>query len=63
MKIDTVKRFQSGYFFRHPLLDQFDYYWRLEPYVDYYCQLDYDVFKFMKENKKKYGNHSNVLLK
>ncbi|KAG1147356.1 hypothetical protein G6F37_002022 [Rhizopus arrhizus] len=48
-------RFQSGYFFRHPLLDQFDYYWRLEPYVDYYCQLDYDVFRFMKENKKKYG--------
>ncbi|KAI9482881.1 MAG: nucleotide-diphospho-sugar transferase [Benjaminiella poitrasii] len=48
-------RFQSGYFFRHPLLDEFDYYWRLEPYVDYYCQIDYDVFKFMRENKKKYG--------
>ncbi|GAN04385.1 alpha-1,2-mannosyltransferase [Mucor ambiguus] len=48
-------RFQSGFFFRHPLLDEFDYYWRLEPYVDYYCQIDYDVFKFMKDNKKKYG--------
>ncbi|KAF1800684.1 glycosyltransferase family 15 protein [Mucor lusitanicus] len=48
-------RFQSGFFFRHPLLDEFDYYWRLEPYVDYYCQIDYDVFRFMKDNKKKYG--------
>lgn len=51
-----VIRFQSGFFFRHPLLDEFDYYWRLEPYVDYYCQIDYDVFRFMKDNKKKYGN-------
>ncbi|KAL0078764.1 nucleotide-diphospho-sugar transferase [Phycomyces blakesleeanus] len=48
-------RFQSGFFFRHPLLDEFDYYWRLEPDVDYYCQLDYDVFKYMRNNGKKYG--------
>ncbi|KAG2201506.1 hypothetical protein INT46_007779 [Mucor plumbeus] len=48
-------RFQSGFFFRHPLLDEFDFYWRLEPYVDYYCQIDYDIFRFMKDNKKKYG--------
>ncbi|CAO3610326.1 unnamed protein product [Mucor hiemalis] len=48
-------RFQSGYFFRHPLLDEFEYYWRLEPYVNYYCSIDYDVFKFMKDHKKKYG--------
>ncbi|CEP15161.1 hypothetical protein [Parasitella parasitica] len=47
-------RFQSGFFFRHPLLNEFDYYWRLEPYVDYYCQIDYDIFKYMKDNKKKY---------
>ncbi|KAI8148594.1 nucleotide-diphospho-sugar transferase [Fennellomyces sp. T-0311] len=48
-------RFQSGFFFRHPLLDEFDYYWRLEPDVDYHCDLDYDVFKFMRNNGKKYG--------
>ncbi|KAI9499717.1 nucleotide-diphospho-sugar transferase [Zychaea mexicana] len=48
-------RFQSGFFFRHPLLDEFDYYWRLEPDVDYHCDLDYDVFKFMRNNNKKYG--------
>ncbi|RUS33758.1 glycolipid 2-alpha-mannosyltransferase [Jimgerdemannia flammicorona] len=48
-------RFQSGWFFRHPLLDQFDYYWRVEPSVQFYCDLDYDVFKFMADNKLKYG--------
>ncbi|KAI7877573.1 glycosyl transferase [Lichtheimia hyalospora FSU 10163] len=48
-------RFQSGFFFRHPFLDDFDWYWRLEPDVDYHCDLDYDVFKYMRDNGKKYG--------
>ncbi|KAI7866522.1 nucleotide-diphospho-sugar transferase [Spinellus fusiger] len=48
-------RFQSGFFFRHALLDAYDYYWRIEPDVDYYCDIDYDVFKFMRDNGKKYG--------
>ncbi|KAI9260232.1 nucleotide-diphospho-sugar transferase [Sporodiniella umbellata] len=48
-------RFQSGFFFRHPLLDEYDYYWRVEPDVGFFCQIDYDVFKFMRDNKKKYG--------
>ncbi|ORY95432.1 nucleotide-diphospho-sugar transferase [Syncephalastrum racemosum] len=48
-------RFQSGFFFRHPLLDAYDYYWRIEPDVDYHCDIDYDVFKFMRNNNKKYG--------
>ncbi|KAG1107159.1 hypothetical protein G6F42_016470 [Rhizopus arrhizus] len=48
-------RFQSGFFFRHPMLDEYDYYWRIEPYVDYTCDIDYDVFKFMRNNNKKYG--------
>ncbi|OBZ87940.1 Glycolipid 2-alpha-mannosyltransferase 2 [Choanephora cucurbitarum] len=48
-------RFQSGFFFRHPLLDEYDYYWRIEPDVDYTCDIDYDVFKFMRDNNKKYG--------
>ncbi|CAO3645611.1 unnamed protein product [Cunninghamella blakesleeana] len=48
-------RFQSGFFFRHPLLDAYDYYWRIEPDVDYHCEVDYDVFKFMRDNGKKYG--------
>ncbi|KAI8072485.1 nucleotide-diphospho-sugar transferase [Gongronella butleri] len=48
-------RFQSGYFFRHRLLDGYDYYWRLEPNVYYYCDIDYDIFKYMRDNNKKYG--------
>jgi hypothetical protein len=48
-------RFQSGFFFRHPLLDAFEYYWRVEPSVQYFCDIDYDVFQMMKDNKFKYG--------
>ncbi|KAJ8653247.1 hypothetical protein O0I10_011095 [Lichtheimia ornata] len=48
-------RFQSGFFFRHPLLDDFEYYWRVEPDVQYFCDIDYDVFQMMKDNDYKYG--------
>ncbi|KAG0144935.1 hypothetical protein CROQUDRAFT_659377 [Cronartium quercuum f. sp. fusiforme G11] len=48
-------RFNSGFFYRHPLMMQFDYYWRVEPGVEFYCDVDYDPFLFMQENKKKYG--------
>jgi alpha 1,2-mannosyltransferase len=37
------------------LLDAYDYYWRIEPDVDYHCDIDYDVFRYMKDNNKKYG--------
>ena len=48
-------RFNSGFFFRHPLLDGLEYYWRVEPYVEFYCDIDYDPFLYMKQNNKKYG--------
>jgi alpha 1,2-mannosyltransferase len=48
-------RFQSGFFFRHPLLEPYDYYWRVEPDVDFYCDVDYDVFQMMKDRGFKYG--------
>ncbi len=41
-------RYFSGFFFKHPLLAEFDYYWRMEPDVKYYCDLDYDPFVFMQ---------------
>ena len=53
--LTQIVRFQSGFFFRHPLLDKYDYYWRIEPDVDFFCDIDYDVFKFMRNNDKKYG--------
>ncbi|CEI99035.1 hypothetical protein RMCBS344292_13129 [Rhizopus microsporus] len=48
-------RFNSGFFYKHPLLQQYDYYWRVEPGVHFYCDLDYDPFTFMRENGKEYG--------
>ncbi|KAF9533005.1 nucleotide-diphospho-sugar transferase [Crepidotus variabilis] len=48
-------RFNSGFFFHHELLKPYKYYWRVEPEVKYFCDLDYDPFKFMEENKKVYG--------
>ncbi|KAJ7235488.1 glycosyltransferase family 15 protein [Mycena rebaudengoi] len=48
-------RFNSGFFFRHPLLDKYRYYWRVEPDVKFFCNLDYDPFLFMQDEGKKYG--------
>ncbi|ODV83014.1 glycosyltransferase family 15 protein [[Candida] arabinofermentans NRRL YB-2248] len=48
-------RYESGFFFRHPLLDDYEWYWRVEPGIKIFCDVDYDVFKFMKDNKKTYG--------
>lgn len=48
-------RFYSGFFFKHPLLEKYRYYWRIEPGVTYHCQLDDDPFRFMQENNKTYG--------
>ena len=48
-------RFQSGFFFRHPLTQDLDYYWRVEPGTSLFCDVDYDPFVFMQLNGKKYG--------
>lgn len=48
-------RFESGFFFRHELLKPYDYYWRVEPGIKLFCDVDYDPFIFMKDNNKKYG--------
>ncbi|KAI8374306.1 nucleotide-diphospho-sugar transferase [Radiomyces spectabilis] len=50
-------RFQSGFFWRHPMLLElgWEYYWRVEPWVRFYCELDYDPFLYMKENNKQYA--------
>jgi len=48
-------RFNSGYFFRQELLMKYDYYWRVEPSIKLYCDIDYDPFLFMQDNKKVYG--------
>lgn len=48
-------RFNSGFFFRHPLMLQYDWYWRVEPDTRFYCDQLYDPFTFMRVNNKTYG--------
>lgn len=48
-------RFESGFFWRHPLMNQYRWYWRVEPGVKFYCDIDYDLFKFMETNDYRYG--------
>ncbi|ODQ48366.1 hypothetical protein PICMEDRAFT_8914 [Pichia membranifaciens NRRL Y-2026] len=48
-------RYYSINFFNHPRMREFKYYWRFEPNTDYFCDIDYDVFKFMEMNNKVYG--------
>lgn len=48
-------RYESGFFWRHPLMMDYEWYWRVEPDIKIYCDIDYDLFKFMRENNKKYS--------
>ncbi len=48
-------RYQSGFFWRHELMNDYKYYWRVEPNTKIYCDVTYDIFKFMNKNKKLYG--------
>ncbi|KAI9729195.1 MAG: alpha 1,2-mannosyltransferase 2.4.1 [Cirrosporium novae-zelandiae] len=48
-------RFESGFFFRQPLMMNYEWYWRVEPSIELYCDIDYDAFKYMRDHKKKYS--------
>jgi len=48
-------RFFSGFFFKLNYLQNYDYVWRVEPETELYCDINYDVFKFMINNDKHYG--------
>ncbi|KAK9245005.1 nucleotide-diphospho-sugar transferase [Lipomyces tetrasporus] len=48
-------RYNSGFFYRHPLLADYKWYWRVEPGVEYFCDVDYDVFEYMRAHDKVYG--------
>lgn len=53
-------RWNSGMFVKHPRLENFKWYWRVEPKTQYFCDIDYDVFKFMEDNNKTYGFVINI---
>ncbi|KAM0680071.1 alpha 1 [Glugoides intestinalis] len=48
-------RFFSMNFFKHPLLQKYKYYWRIEPEVRFRCPIDNDPFEYMEKNKLMYG--------
>ncbi|QLG72482.1 hypothetical protein HG535_0D01900 [Zygotorulaspora mrakii] len=48
-------RFYSGIFYKHPLVRRHEWYWRLEPDVEFFCDISYDPFYEMAKTNKKYG--------
>ena len=48
-------RYESGFFFRHPMMLEYEWYWRVEPSIELFCDIEYDTFKFMADNNKKYS--------
>jgi mannosyltransferase len=53
-------RWNSGLFALHPALAQYQYYWRVEPHVHFFCDIDYDVFAWMADHNKTYGFNINI---
>lgn len=48
-------RFYSGAFYKHALVAQHEWYWRIEPDVEFFCDITYDPFVEMAKSGKKYG--------
>ncbi|CAO1601033.1 putative mannosyltransferase ktr4 [Xanthoria calcicola] len=53
-------RWNSGIFYHHPALKHIRYYWRVEPKVHFFCDVDYDVFRYMQDRNKTYGFTINL---
>lgn len=54
-------RFESGFFWKHVALENYKYYWRVEPGVKFLCDAQYDYFKFMEDNHLRYGFSISLL--
>ncbi|RYP46083.1 hypothetical protein DL768_007675 [Monosporascus sp. mg162] len=54
-------RWSSGLFALEKRLATYNYYWRVEAGVQYKCDINYDVFRFMQENDVAYGFDVAVL--
>ncbi|KAF9016819.1 glycosyl transferase [Hymenopellis radicata] len=46
---------QHQFFFKHPLLQPYRYYWRVEPNVKILCDVKFDPFDYLRDNNKIYG--------
>ncbi|KAF8648098.1 hypothetical protein AX16_006407 [Volvariella volvacea WC 439] len=48
-------RFNSGFFYRHELMQKYRWYWRIEPGVKFHCDILTDPFLYLEESSKTYG--------
>ena len=48
-------RFYSGFFFRHKLTSQYDYFMRIDDDSDFPCPIEHDPFETLISNNKTYG--------
>lgn len=48
-------RYNSRYFYWHPIMDDYEWYWRVEPSVTFQCDILEDPFRYMVETGKLYG--------
>lgn len=53
-------RFYLMNFYNVPELQKFKYYWRIEPNVDFYSNINYDIFKYLEGTNKIYGFTINL---
>ncbi|GAA5838890.1 hypothetical protein JCM9279_003890 [Rhodotorula babjevae] len=48
-------RWYAGLWVRHELLDEYDWFWRLEPGVSFFCSITYDPFRLLAQRGKVYA--------
>jgi hypothetical protein len=48
-------RFYGGFAYSHPVLKDFDYFWRLDSNVRYLCVPPYDPAQYVADNDLDYG--------
>lgn len=48
---DNIQQF----FFKHEFLQQYRWYWRVEPDIHFHCDIDFDPFVYMQAQNKTYG--------
>ncbi|KAI1817253.1 glycosyltransferase family 15 protein [Poronia punctata] len=54
-------RWNAGLFALEDRLAQYDFFWRVEPGVKFSCNINYDVFRFMRDNDLAYGFNMVIL--
>lgn len=54
-ELKKYNRFWTLFFYKHPLVKPYEFYMRISTKSTTLCNIDYDVFRFMKDNNKKYG--------